>query len=249
MSTESCTREQVAAAVDETVEEVLREAGVAGPTVDVLQLVRSLIFMVAVDATPGGRARFCRLGPAGQGVILIRREPRPERRNWAVAHELGEFFAHRVFGRLGWESAARESGDQTGRSREAVANIFAGALLVPSRWLRQTGHVVEWDLRQLKRVFTTASHELIALRMLDMAPPVVITVFDQGRLTWRRTNQRPRPIPLTCAEKSVWRQIQSADAAPRLDRDLPLPMASISGWAIYEGSWRREILRTELWET
>lgn len=250
-----CTREQVVDAVDETVQEVLREVGIVGPTVDVLQLARALDFMIALDATAGGRARFCRLGPAAQGVILIRHDPRPERRQWAVAHELGEIFAHRVFGRLGWEAAetaavddAHAPIDQTGQAREAVANQFAGALLVPTRWLRETGSAVNWDLRQLKREFVTASHELIARRMLDMPPPVVITIFDQGRVSWRRSNQRLRPGPLTDQEELVWLQIQNAEAVTRFDRNLPLPMASISGWAIHEGPWRREILRTELWE-
>ena len=74
---------------------------------------------------------------------------------------------------------AREAPPNT---RESVANQLAGRLLLPVAWFKPKAVRAGWDLFELKREFSTASHELIARRMLDFEPAVMITVFDHGRI-------------------------------------------------------------------
>ena len=96
--------EQLCETVEGVAREVLAEVEWAGPPVDALAIAGRLDLLVARDSAMEVRARFVRLhgaGGRGRGTILLGDDPRPERRQWAVAHEVGESVAHRVFFQLG----------------------------------------------------------------------------------------------------------------------------------------------------
>src|SRR4051812_43402399 len=104
-------------AIDATVE-ALADAECNRPPIDALELAEELGLWVAVDRRQSARGRLVRLAqpePAvDHGAILLRPDPRPQRRQWACAHELGEHRAWEVFGRLGIDvcdapDAARET--------------------------------------------------------------------------------------------------------------------------------------------
>ncbi len=114
-----------------------------------------------------------------------------------MAHEIGELFADRVFDELGVDPREAPSG-----ARETVANQLAGRLLLPREWFGEAGAECGWDLFELKERFATASHELIARRMLDFPPSIGITIFDNGRRTFRRGNLPNRMPPLVPLERS-----------------------------------------------
>ncbi len=97
-------REEFAVCLEGVVGGFLAEAGWTTPPVDALELARRAGMAVAIDSRLAGRARTVRLQPghdAPQASILLRPEPRAERRQWAVAHEIGEQLAVRVFAELG----------------------------------------------------------------------------------------------------------------------------------------------------
>ena len=176
------TPEEFAAALDATVAEILTAAEVVGPPVDAHDVARQLLLTVAWDARQAGRARIVHLaGEAGgsfNGSILLRPEPRAERRHWAIAHEIGEETAARVFGLLQVDPRTAPAA-----TREAIANQIAGRLLLPTEWFAADGTICDWDLCALKERYDTASHELIARRMLDFAPPIIVTVIKMsGRI-------------------------------------------------------------------
>src|SRR5690606_16750729 len=159
-----------------------------------------------------------------------------------TAHEIGEFAVHRVFGLLDIDGEELDCAQ-----RERMANQLASALLLPFRWFRADGSAVDWDLYELKQVYSTASHELIARRMLAMAPAVVITLFDQGKLVWRKSNVLRRPPPLTPAESSTWRVAHDDNQPAQYEcRDLPEGLRDVRCWPVHEPEWRREIMRTAL---
>ena len=193
------------------------------------------------------RGRFVRLGTQGiarRGTILVADDPRPERKQWAVAHEVGECVAHRLFTLLEIDYA-----DIPPAGRERAANHLANALLLPRDWFSADGSALDWDLRELKQIYCTASHELIARRMLEMSPPVIISLFDQGALQWRRSNLLRRPPPLTPVESKTWRSaFELAEPAFCVETNLPLGIDEVRCWPVHEPGWRREILRTQLQE-
>ncbi|MGI9456733.1 MAG: ImmA/IrrE family metallo-endopeptidase, partial [Aeoliella sp.] len=161
-------------------------------------------------------------------------------------HELGEFAAERVFDRVAIDPRYTPSG-----SREEVANAIARRLLLPRRWFRKHGLICEWDLLELKEIFTTASHELIARRMLDTSTKWIFTLFDQGNITWRRSNFGRSAAPLLATERECW--LESHELGLTTHGEAADPNGgeiTIHCWPVHEPDWKREIMRMDLpdWE-
>lgn len=235
------TPEEWAASLDAVAAEVLDAAQVYRPPVDALALAHAVGLTVATDDCQQGRARYVHLrahrGRASRPTILVRSDPRVERRQWAVAHEIGEHVAHRVFHRLDVDPRTVSP-----RVREAVANQMAGRLLLPTARFVPDAAAADWDLLALKIRYATASHELIARRMLELTAPAIISIFDQGRLTFRRGNLPGRTPPPSAEEIRCWK------AAHRDNRpgEASVGMNRIRAWPVHEPDWKREILRTEI---
>lgn len=235
------TLEELTHGLDAVAEEILAHCGWEQPPVDAFKIAQAMRITIALDDCQEGRARYVRLRDRSaslpKATILLRPDPRLERQQWAVAHEIGEHAAYRVFDRLGADP--RESSP---RAREQVANQLAGRLLIPSCWFSRDALVCRWDLLELKQRYSTASHELIARRMLEFRPAVIITIFDQGRVTFRRSNLPGRIPPLSPAEKTCWQWIHE-NSEPR---ETTVGLSSIRGWPVHEPDWKREILRFEV---
>ena len=133
-------------------------------------------------------------------------------------------------------------------ARELVANRFASSLLLPRRWFAADGSDVGWDLLALKDRYCTASHELIARRMLEMRPPVVITLCDHGRVRWRRSNTSSRLPSLLAEEQSVWQESHLTGLPASVTLDAESGLESVDCWPIHEPDWKREILRSAVAE-
>jgi hypothetical protein len=235
------TREELAAGIDRVAERVLENARIERPPVDAFAVAETLGIAVALDNRQQGRARYVRLSNRRSGrtraTILLRSEPRFERQQWAVAHEIGEHVAYRVF--MEWGVDPRETAPN---AREAVANSMAGRLLLPTAWFAADGSACEWDLIALKACYQTARHELIARRMLECGPPVIISIFDHQRISFRRSNISERLPPLCKAEIDCWRDVHRRNRPRRTDATP----TRVQGWPIHEEGWKREILRLEV---
>jgi hypothetical protein len=246
-----------AQALDRLVEETLAQAGVLAPPVDAFAVAAALGMEVATNAAQQERARYVRLrGGAGRGpvpstasatatsatvtsgrpAILLRPEPRCERRQWAVAHEIGEHLAHRLLTAVGADIRLA-----TG-AREWGANRFASRLLLPGCWFAAAGAACDWELPRLKERFATASHELLSRRMLEEPAPVIVTICDRGRITFRAGNGPGRAPPLNEAERACLARAQLGNAS----RARGPAGSLVRGWPVHEPGWQREILRADL---
>lgn len=233
------TRLEFAAALDAASAEVLAELPIIEPPVDAIALARRLGLSLAWDDTQPGRGRIVRRHAAASrslGSILLRHDPRRERLQWTVAHEIGETLAAGVFARLGVDPREAPSG-----AREMVANHLAGRILLPSNWFDSDARDLCWQLPALKQRYSTASHELIARRMLDCSPPIAITIFDNGRRSFRRGNLPGRLPPLAPLEQAAWRVAHETGQQAEYDEFH----CRVQAWPIHEAEWKREILRTE----
>lgn len=239
--------DQIVAALDECAAAVLWEAGVTAPPVDAMIVARELGLIVAQDDALASRGRLIELadprgGSQGQATVVLGPAERPERLQWALAHEVGESVAYRVFETLGVRPA-----DVPEHGREAVANHLASCLLLPREWFRVDGPALEWDLISLKGRYTTASHELIARRLLEMAPPIVVTLCDLGKIRWRRTNAGGRPPELLPEEARVWRESHETGQVVSANLDPGTTgLEKVTAWPIHEPDWKREILRSAI---
>lgn len=212
---------------------LLARSHVSSPPVDAIRIARALGLTVALDHTQSGRGRIKRI--AGKVAIFLRPDERPERLQWAAAHELGESLTPAVCRALGVDG-----GELAPRQREEIANQLAREILLPDDWFRRDCRNVDFDLTRLKARYHTASHELIAWRWLDLETPAIVTIFDQGALTRRRSNLPVRPPPLTELERCCWNQLRQSRQSALVED----PRLTVRGWCVDSPGWEREILLT-----
>lgn len=225
-------------ALDELVADQLALAAIVAPPVDALALAAALGLAVARDDRLEHRARLVRLNYAAghsRTSILLAPEPREERRHWSVAHEIGEHLAGDACARLGISALELPDG-----GRERLANLLANRLLLPGDWFFPAARRCGWDLLALKQAFSTASHELIARRMLDGAPRVIVSVYDHDRVTWRRGNVPGQLPPPSRVERACRRAAHQTGE--------PAEEGPVRAWPVHEPGWKREIVRVELGE-
>lgn len=225
---EDCSR-----GLESIAEELLDDAGIRQPPVDMFCVARRLRVDVAFDEGQRARGRHKKL--AGRSAILLKPDDRPERLQWAAAHELGEVFAYRAFERMGLASDELAEG-----IRETVANLLATRLLLPWKWFIADVRRTRTDLLMLKEIYRTASHELIGWRLLDLPEASIVTIFDQGQLMRRRASNGAKPPLLGPLEQDCWNRVHHENRVAELCHDG----LTTCGWPIHEPGWKREILRT-----
>jgi predicted transcriptional regulator len=231
---EGLTPEEAHGAVDRLVEELLEAAGVGGPPVDAIALAqRHLGMVVCLDRAQPQRGRAQRGG--GRKQIYLRPEPTEERHQWTVAHEIGEHLKVDLLRRLG--VAPGETRPMMG---ESLANLFAHRLLVPTRWLAEAARGCGHDLLELKARFASASHEVIAWRLLDLDEPCVLTIVDNGAIYRRRSNAWRVRRELAPAERECQRLVHD-EGRPHVVRAGGW---AVQGWPVHQRDWRREVLRS-----
>lgn len=231
---EDLPREDVTRAIDRMVDELFETAGIAQPPVDAIELAQKHLDMIVVmDERQPQRGRAQRA--LGKKQIYLKPEPREERHQWTVAHEIGEHLKSELLERL--NIAPNEARAMIG---ESLANLFAYRLLVPTCWFAGDAKDSDFDLLALKKRYSTSSHEVIAWRFLDLAEPCSITILDNERITRRRSNAWPAKRALAPIEEKCWRQVhETGEATTERDNDW-----SVQGWPVHELEWKREILRS-----
>jgi Zn-dependent peptidase ImmA (M78 family) len=123
---------------------------------------------------------------------------------------------------------------------ESLANLFAYRLLVPTRWFADDARTFEYELLELKQRYSTASHEVIALRFLDLPGPCIVTVVDNDKITRRRSNAWPARRRLEPAEAKCQRYVHERGRA-KIVREAGW---TVHGWPVHQLDWKREILRS-----
>ncbi len=231
---EDLAREEVVEVVDRMVTELLAAAGVPAPPVDALALAqRHLGMLVCLDRRQRQRGRAQRV--AGSRQIFLRPEPTEERHQWTVAHEIGEHMKAALLQRLGVEPERTRA-----MSGESLANLFAYRLLVPAQWFVEDAPALEYDLLDLKQRYHTASHEVIAWRLLDLPSPCIITIIDNDAIHRRRSNHWRIKRQLAAAEKRCQRAVNTSGRP----RTVSEGGWTVQGWPVHQNGWQREILRS-----
>jgi hypothetical protein len=231
---EDLSREEVIESVDRVIEELLESAGVQAPPVDAIALAqRYLKMIVCLDRRQEQRGRAQRA--AGRKQIFLRPEPSEERHQWTVAHEIGEHLKPSLLERLDVEPEQLRA--MTG---ESLANLFAHRLLTPTRWFAAEARDLQYDIPELKRRYSTASHEVIAKRLLDLPEPCIITIVDNDHIHFRRGVGVHVPKDLAPAEKECQEYIHHYSRS----RVVQANGWSVHGWPVHQPDWKREILRS-----
>ena len=227
-------REDVTATVDKMVEELLDAAKLTQPPVDTITLAQQHLGMIVVlDQRQPQRGRAQRT--LGKKQIYLRPEPREERHQWTVAHEIGEHLKSELLARLGIEPSQARA-----MAGESLANLFAYRLLVPTCWFAEDAKTFAYDLLALKKRYATSSHEVLAWRFLDLPEPCVVTIIDNEHIHRRRSNAWPTKRQLQPIEEKCWKHV-TQHGAPKVMRDDEW---TVTGWPVHQLDWKREILRS-----
>lgn len=226
--------EEVTGAVDRMVVKLLAAAGVDQPPVDAIRIAqRTLGIVVCLDGSQQARGRAQRSGPQRQ--IYLRPEPIKERHQWTVAHEIGEHLKTELLRSLDIEP------EQTScMMGESLANLFAGRLLVPQAWFSTDASALHYDVAALRERYSSASHEVVGMRLLDLPAPCIITIVDNGHIYRRRSNALPVTRTLEPPE------LQCQEYVHRYSRKYRVQEAgwTVYGWPVHQVDWKREILRS-----
>ncbi len=223
---EDLSRDEVVAVVDEVASELLARAGVQQPPVDALALARHLGLEVAF-AEEQARGRRPR------GKVVIDPDQPAERQQWTAAHAIGEHLKPELLSRLGLDAAQPLPGG-------SLANLFACRLLVPTCWFAADAPALGYDVARLKERYALASTEVVALRLLDLPEPCIITIVDNGHIWRRRSNTWRVRKQLEPAEQACQSYVHE-HGRPQL---VNTGGWTVQGWPFHRPDWKREILRS-----
>ena len=233
--TEDFSRQDVLSSVDRVIEQILTAAGMREPPIDTITLARDHLGIEGcVDLGQKQRGRAQR--SAGREQIFLKPEPTGERHQWTVAHEIGEHLKPTLLERLG--TPPEEARAMAG---ESLANLLAHHLLVPTRWFQTDAPSMSYDLLALKDRYRTASHEVLALRMLDLPEPCVISIIDNDHVYRRRSNAWQVQRRLEPPEQHCQHYVHDY-GRPKLVQGEGW---TVYGWPVHRMDWKREILRSQ----
>jgi hypothetical protein len=201
--------EDILAAIDASVADLLAAASITEPPVDAVALAER--FLGARPARPQAKMWPGRPRP---------QEPTAEQRQWTAARAAGDYLRPGLLERLSVEDG--------GLGGAALSNRVAVHLLLPTRWFEQADRECGHDLFALKERFRTAGFETIARRWLDLAEPCVVAVLADGRPRFRRANAGRVPGGLSPAERRCADAVRDADGPQR----VRLGAWTVLGWPV-----------------
>ena len=216
--------EEVEGLLDSIVEKLLTTCGIDRPPVNPRKIADHLGLVYSESELSGRRGQSFRRG--GRQHVEVQRKDRPERKNFALAHEIMELELKKVL----------DDPSQCHRR----ANLGASFLLMPSPWFREECLTTGFDLAELKKVFSTASWEAIALRTLNFSE-AVITILDDEHVT-RRKSSYPYHVGRTLSrdEQEVAREV----LRERKPQKRYFSSCEVAGYPVFEEGHARVILRT-----
>jgi len=216
--------EEIAELLDRIVKDLLIACQIDKPPVHPERMANKLGLVFNEAELKGRRGQSFRQG--GRQHVEIHRRDRPERKSFALAHEIMELELKKVL----------EDPTQCHRR----ANLGASFLLMPTEWFRDECLSTRFDIAELKKVFSTASWEAVALRTLNFSE-AVITILDDGRLT-RRKSSYPFYVPRKLSEEE--NEVAQEILRTGKPQTQHFPACEVGGYPVFEEEHKRVILRT-----
>ena len=226
-------RQEIAALAEQEARALLEQVGINNPPVDAYLVADKLGLTIQIDPLLKTRGYSRTRWDLGTIIVGSKNPNKSERKQFTIAHEIGEVSL---------------KGRVEGAHLEEACNLIAVNLLLPRGWFKRDAEASGWDLLELKKTYSTASHELIAFRMLEFRS-MIITIFDNGRL-YRRKSSYPFPVkPSYPLERQCLKDVTTRGEKIFLKGEWQghsPQKISVMGWPVFREDWKRVILRTEL---
>ncbi|MCR4432665.1 MAG: ImmA/IrrE family metallo-endopeptidase [Caldiserica bacterium] len=163
-------------ALEQVILDTLAQAGIYGPPVNIEKVLKVLglddIFIDYSKPPMGGTSLFFDDLKRKWRIRLLPSLP-PERRTFDLAHECVEYLALR----------------EEFKGPHYQINEGAAELLIPRKWAEECIRKNGLDLFALKRLFSTASFDTCALRLLRLSPwpcTLVVVTENEKRVMGRK---------------------------------------------------------------
>src|SRR5260370_1352748 len=232
--TDDLSREDVLAAVDRAVDDLLGAAGVTAPPVDALALAVGHLAWT-IRHGDGARRRSAKRDAGNE--VVIPPGASTEQTHFAVARAIGAARKPDILRRLGIPSE-----DQKGLLSVSPAHLFAEHLLLPTAWFGRAARDLDFDVMELHSLFTTAGHQLVAERLLDLPEPCVVTIVDNGTVVRRRSNAWRVSRRLSPTEEACRLEVERSGQP----HDVRREGWTVRGWPVPRSDGTRVILRAVL---
>lgn len=226
------------AIIEDEVSKILEICSIERPPIDAFLVAEKLDYEIGIDdklKTRGYKRRRW-----GKDEIFVNSPSKSERKHFTIAHEIAEHILE--------DRIIRED-------LEGACNAMASSLLMPAHWFEMDAKNCNFDLLKLKKIYSTASHEAVAYRMLHFSE-CIITIFDNGKATIRKASinnpcRHIHPLEVKCFQKVS----NSGEPFEVSGNNL-----RVQGWPVFKlaksigesashfggNDWKRVILRTEM---
>lgn len=219
----------IATLVENEANALLKRLNITAPPVDAFTFASALNLVVHRDPSLNTRGYSRRRWGIETITVGSKNPGKSERKHFTIAHEIGEVL---LAGRI----------EQ--RFLEDACNLMAVSLLLPIEWFRRDAEAMDFDLFALKGRYSTASHEVIAYRMLDVRP-LIVSIFDNG-LLYRRKSSYTTPVRWARQVSPLEMECMRAVSEKAERVSLYSDEMNVSGWPIFREGWERVILKIEI---
>ncbi|VTR92246.1 Uncharacterized protein OS=Planctomyces brasiliensis (strain ATCC 49424 / DSM 5305 / JCM 21570 / NBRC 103401 / IFAM 1448) GN=Plabr_2240 PE=4 SV=1 [Gemmata massiliana] len=231
------SQEELVETIDRLVAGLIERAGVTAGPVNALALAEHHLgipvqFVEPAEEDESGRRRP-RSRPAGNGITLTT-DMSDEQRQRAAAGGIALLLMPEIFRKL-----SVPLGSESKQFQAHVRGLVVPRVLIPSRLFRAALRDCKYDVPALKQVFSTASMEMVAARLLDLDAPCVIAVVDDGVVASRRGNRAPAARKLEAAEQECVDRVTELDLPHR----ARVGEWTAWGWPVPDRPFRRILLR------
>jgi len=230
------TAEDLFDAIDRIVRDLLEREGIEEPPVDAVALAQHAFHLTVTEAEEEGEPQYGDRPPRRRSKeIVLRMEQSEAGRNAVCARACAKELLPTLLTKLGVAPGTENRSAQT----SLIATVVP-RLLLPSKWFEKDARRAGFDLFEIKERYSTATYEMIALRLLDLDEPIVIAIVDDGAVATRRGNRSQAGRTLTPAESGCIEKVVAAREPQTLRRDG----WTARGWPIPGGPFNRIILRS-----
>ncbi|MDY3554089.1 hypothetical protein R5W24_003206 [Gemmata sp. JC717] len=231
------SHEELVEIVDRLVAGLIERAGVTAGPVNALHLAEYHLgipveFVEPAEDDGSGRRRP-RSRPAGNGITLTT-DMSEEAQQRGAAGGIANLLIPDIMHKLGIPAGAEGKPFVT-----HVRGLIVPRVLIPTRLLRAALRDCKYDVPALHRVFSTASMEMVALRLLDLDSPCVIAIVDDGVVATRRGNQMQVARQLSDAERECVERVTELELPHR----ARVGEWTAWGWFVEGRPFRRIIVR------
>jgi hypothetical protein len=231
------SQEELFEVIDRLVAGLIERAGVERPPVDALHIAEEHLGIPVEVVEPAETDEGGRRRPrtrSGEGGIILAPDMTLEQRHKSAADGIARALLPDILRKLDVLP-----GTENKQFAAHVRGLVVGRVLAPTKLLRRALRECRYDLAALKQSFSTAGMEVLALRLLDLDEPCVISVVDDGIVSMRRGNRNPVGKKLEAAEQSCHDHVAELELPHRVRADG----WTVWGWPVPGRAFRRIILR------